>query len=143
MARIKDIREHLLEINAGGKNEIINISDELSISESKLNDQLMNSPSNYDYLCKLKDEACRKRDNLEREKDAVFSEVWLFYKESNSKMTNDMATHKATSNQKYQSYLKKYIKADYLANQMISICKAYESRERVLQTLSANLRKSL
>ena len=141
--KIKDIKNHLLEVKIEGETKFINLSEELSINESKIMDQLQNSPSTYDYLCKLKDEACRRRDNLEREKDAVFSRAWLFYKESNSKMTNDMATHKATISQKYQSYLKKYIKADYMANQLISICKAFESRERILQTVSANLRKQL
>ena len=34
-----------------------------------------------------------------------------------------------------------YLKAVYKANRLISICKAYESRERIIQTISANLRK--
>lgn len=139
--KIKDIKDNVLEVKYKGKSYSINISEELSLDEKTLNRQLKDSPSNYEFLCHLKDEACRRRDSLEREKDAVFSEVWLFYKDSDSRMSNESATHRATKNQKYQSYLKKYIRADYKANQLISICKAYENRERILQTLSANIRK--
>lgn len=139
--KIRDIKDNVLEVKYKGKSYSINISEELSLDEKILNRQLKDSPSNYEFLCHLKDQACRKRDNLEREKDAVFSQVWLYFKESDNRMSNEAATHRATSNQKYQSYLKKYIRADYMANQLISICKAYENRERILQTLSANIRK--
>lgn len=141
--RIKDIKDNILEIKYKGKEYSINISEELSIEDRSLNKSLMDSPSNYEFLCRLKDEACRKRDRLEREKDAVFSEVWLFYKNSDPRISNEMASHKANNNSKYASYVKKYQSANYKANQLISICKAYESRERILQTVSANTRKSI
>ena len=32
------------------------------------------------------------------------------------------------------------MKAEYNASKMISICKAYESRENILRTISANIR---
>lgn len=139
--KIKSIKDNILEIKYKGKLYSINISEELSIDENLLNSSLRESPSNFEFLCHLKDEACFRRNKREREKDAVYSEVWLFYKKSDSRISNEMASHKATSNAKYQSYLQKFQKAEYLANQLISICKAFESRERMLQTLSSNLRK--
>ena len=56
-------------------------------------------------------------------------------------MTNDMANHKALGSSKYKTAEKAFLKASYKASKLISICRAYESRERILQTLSANLRK--
>ena len=44
-------------------------------------------------------------------------------------------------NPKYLSIEERYLKAVYKANKLISICRAYESRERIIQTLSANIRK--
>lgn len=140
-AKIKNIKDNVLEIKYKGKQYIINISEELSIKEESINTSLQDSPSNYEFLCHLRDEACLKRNKREREKDAVYSEVWLFYKKADSKISNEMASHKAISNAKYQSYLKKFQKAEYQANQLISICRAFESRERMLQTLSSNLRR--
>jgi hypothetical protein len=58
-------------------------------------------------------------------------------------MTNDMATHQVIDNAKYQAIEKRFLKVNYTADRLISICKAYESRERILQTLSANLRRQL
>ena len=55
-------------------------------------------------------------------------------------MNNDTVSHKALTNRKYRSIEDKYLKAVDKANRLISICNAYESRERIIQTISANLR---
>ena len=46
---------------------------------------------------------------MEKEKDEAFSKAWIFYKESDPKINNDMASHKAVTNSKYQSLEKKYL----------------------------------
>ena len=56
-------------------------------------------------------------------------------------MTNEMATHRTNTSKKFQLAEDEFLKASAKANQLISLCRAYESRERILQTLSANLRK--
>ena len=43
-------------------------------------------------------------------------------------------------NPKYHSIEERYLKAGHKANKLISICRAYESWERIIQTLSANIR---
>lgn len=139
--KIADIKDDILQIKYQGKQLQINITRELLIDESLMNSQLKSSPSNYAFLCTLRDKAIRKRDKLEKERDRQFSELWLYFKNSDSKMTNDSASHRATSSKKFQMAEDRYLKASYKANQLISICRAYESRERILQTLSANLRK--
>ena len=139
--KINQIKDDILEITYHDEKLAINLTKELSIDESQMNSQLRDSPSNYAFLCTLRDKAIRKRDKLEKERDTIFSELWLYYKDSNNKLTNDYASHKATTNSRYQCADKAYQKAAYQANQLISVCRAFESRERILQTLSANLRK--
>ena len=134
--KINQIKDDILEITYHDEKLAINLTKELSIDESQMNSQLRDSPSNYAFLCTLRDKAIRKRDKLEKERDTVSSELWLYYKDSNNKLTNDYASHKATTNSRYQ-----YADKAYQANQLISVCRAFESRERILQTLSANLRK--
>lgn len=139
--KINEIKADVLEIKYQGKKVKVDLTKELSINESIINSQLKDFPSNYAFLCLLRDKAIKKRDNLEKEKDRKFSELWIFYKGSDSKMTNDTATHRAISSKKYQDAENEFLKASYEASKLMSICRAYESRERILQTLSANLRK--
>lgn len=139
--KISEIKADILEIKYQGKKIKIDLTKELSINESVINSQLKDFPSNYAFLCLLRDKAIKKKDTLEKEKDRKFSELWIFYKGSDPKMTNDTATHRAIGSKKYQDAESDLLKASYEASRLISICRAYESRERILQTLSANLRK--
>lgn len=139
--KISDIKNDILKVKYQGKEISINVTEELSINESLLNSQLKDSPSNYAFLCGLRDTLIKKRDRLEKEKDRIFSELWLFFKNSDQKMTNDSASHRAMASKKFQNAEDKFLKASYKTSQLISICRAYESRERILQTFSANLRR--
>lgn len=139
--KISEIRDDIISVKYKGKIVTINITKELSIDENIINSQLKNIPSSYAFLCLLRDNLIKKRDTLEREKNIAYSKAWLFYKESDNRLNNDTANHKAMVNPKYLSIEERYLKAVHKANKLISICRAYESRERILQTLSANIRK--
>lgn len=139
--RISSIKEDSLSFLYNGKRYEVDLTKELKIDEATLNHQLKEIPSNYLFLCLQRDKAIKRRDQLERERDEAYSKAWLFYKEADSRLNNETVSHKASTNQKYISLNKSYQEAAYKANKLISICKAYESRERVIQTLSANLRK--
>lgn len=139
--KISEIRDDIISVKYEGKLVTINITKELSIDENIINSQLKNIPSSYAFLCLLRDNLIKKRDTLEREKNIAYSKAWLFYKESDNRLNNDTANHKAMVNPKYLSIEERYLKAVHKANKLISICRAYESRERIIQTLSANIRK--
>lgn len=139
--KISEIRDDVISVKYKGKLVTINITKELSIDEDIINSQLKNIPSSYAFLCLLRDNLIKKRDTLEREKNIAYSKAWLFYKESDNRLNNDTANHKAMVNPKYLSIEERYLKAVHKANKLISICRAYESRERIIQTLSANIRK--
>lgn len=139
--KISEIRDDIISVKYKGKIVTINITKELSIDENIINSQLKNIPSSYAFLCLLRDNLIKKRDALEREKNIAYNKAWLFYKESDNRLNNDTANHKAMVNPKYLSVEERYLKAVHKANKLISICRAYESRERIIQTLSANIRK--
>lgn len=139
--KISEIRDDVISVKYKGKLVTINITKELSIDENIINSQLKNIPSSYAFLCLLRDNLIKKRDTLEREKNIAYSKAWSFYKESDNRLNNDTANHKAMVNPKYLSIEERYLKAVHKANKLISICRAYESRERIIQTLSANIRK--
>lgn len=119
----------------------IDLSKELSINENIINSQLKASPTSYFILCQVRDKYIKKRDALAREKDEAYSKAWTYYKDANERWNNDYVSHKANTNNKYCSLYNRYLKAVDKANMFISICKAYESRENILRTLNANLRK--
>lgn len=130
-----------IKVTYQGKELIIDIQKELSIDRNKLDSQLRDIPSNYYILCNIRDKFIRKRDELHREKDQAFSEAWNYYKYTNPSWNNDYVSNKANTNHKYISKYNAYLKAAEKASKFISLCKAYESKENILRTLSANLRK--
>lgn len=138
---IKTIKSDILKVRYQGKIIRINITKELSMNESIINSQLKDSPSSYAFLCMLKNKYIKERDKLDREKEIAYSEAWLYYKSSDSKMNNDTANHKANTNKKYISIYNKWQKISNIVENLISICRAYENRENILRTISANLRK--
>ena len=139
--KISEIKDDIISFKYKGKLVTINISRELEINENIINSQLKNIPSNYAFLCLLRDKIIKRRDKLEKEKDYAYSKAWLHYKESDNRLNNDTVSHKALTSKIYIKANDKYLKALDKANRFISICKAYESRERIIQTLSANIRK--
>lgn len=139
--KISKIKDDIISFKYKGKLVTINISRELEINENIINSQLKNIPSNYAFLCLLRDKIIKRRDKLEKEKDYAYSKAWLYYKESDNRLNNDTVSHKALTSKIYIKANDKYLKALDKANRFISICKAYESRERIIQTLSANIRK--
>ena len=130
-----------LKVIFEGKSIEIDIHKELSINENIINSQLRDSPSSYYILCSLRDKYIRERDLLAREKEEAYSQAWIYYKDANERWNNDYVYHKANLNKKYASICERHLKAVEKANKFISICRAYESRENILRTINANLRK--
>jgi hypothetical protein len=130
-----------IKVKYNGRDLIIDIAKELSINENLLNTQLRESPTSYFIFCQLRDKYIKQRDALAREKDEAYSKAWTYYKDANERWNNDYVSHKANTNNKYCSLYKRYLKVVNKANLFISICKAYEARENILRTFSANLRR--
>lgn len=130
-----------LKVKYQGKILEIDIQKELSLDTNRLQSQLSDIPSSYYILCSIRDKYIRKRDSLAKERDEAYSIAWNYYKDINPNWNNDYVSHKANTNAKYVSLSNEYLKASEKANNLISLCKAYESKENILRTISANLRK--
>jgi hypothetical protein len=140
--KIKEIKDDKLVIKYQGRLVKVNITEELLINENTINSQLKESPSSYAFLTLLRARAIKDRDKLDREKEIAYSEAYIYYKDSgSSNMTNEKANHKANTSPKYISIYKKWLKACYVVEKLSGVCRSYEGREKIMQTLSANLRK--
>lgn len=140
--KISEVKKDKVTLIYKGKKVRINISEELRIDEQTLNSQIKELPSSYSFLLLLRTNAIKERNKLDRQKDIAYSEAYLYYKDSKAQgMTNEMANHKANTNAKYISIYEQWLTACNKASILDDICKSFESRERIIQTLSANLRR--
>jgi len=130
-----------LKVKYQGKVITIDIQKELTIDRNKLESQLREVPSSYYILCSVRNTYIRRRDSLARERDEAYSKAWTFLKDANPTWNNDYVSNKANSNHKYVSLSNKYLRAAEKASMLIDLCKAYESKEGILRTLSANQRR--
>lgn len=130
-----------LKVKYQGKVITIDIPKELTIDRNKLESQLREVPSSYYILCSVRNTYIRRRDSLARERDEAYSKAWTYLKDANPTWNNDYVSNKANSNHKYVSLSNKYLKAAEKAAMLIDLCKAYESKEGILRTLSANQRR--
>lgn len=136
-----DIDIKPLKVKYQGKVITIDIQNELTIDRNKLESQLREVPSSYYILCSVRNTYIRRRDSLARERDEAYSKAWTYLKDANPTWNNDYVSNKANSNHKYVSLSNKYLKAAEKAAMLIDLCKAYESKEGILRTLSANQRR--
>ena len=136
-----DIDIKPLKVKYQGKIITIDIQKELTIDRNKLESQLREVPSSYYILCSVRNTYIRRRDSLARERDEAYSKAWTYLKDANPTWNNDYVSNKANSNHKYVSLSNKYLKAAEKAVMLIDLCKAYESKEGILRTLSANQRR--
>ena len=136
-----DIDIKPLKVKYQGKIITIDIQKELTIDRNKLESQLREVPSSYYILCSVRNTYIRRRDSLARERDEAYSKAWTYLKDANPTWNNDYVSNKANSNHKYVSLSNKYLKAAEKAARLIDLCKAYESKEGILRTLSANQRR--
>lgn len=136
-----DIDIKPLKVKYQGKIITIDIQKELTIDRNKLESQLREVPSSYYILCSVRNTYIRRRDSLARERDEAYSKAWTYLKDANPTWNNDYVSNKANSNHKYVSLSNKYLKAAEKAAMLMDLCKAYESKEGILRTLSANQRR--
>ena len=140
---MKDVSIKPIKVKFQGKVIKIDIQKELSINENLMNSQLRDSPSSYYVLCAIRDKYIKERDALAREKEDTYATQWVYFKDSNERWNNDYVSNKVLSSKKYRSVCERYLEAVSKAAEYISICNCYQSRENILRSLNANVRKQL
>ena len=136
-----DVDSSPIKVKYQGKVITVDIQKELTIDRNKLESQLSDIPCSYFILYSVRNNYIKRRDSLARERDEAYSRAWTFLKDANPSWNNDYVSHKANANHKYVSLSNKYLKAAEKASMLIDLCKAYESKEGILRTISANQRR--
>lgn len=145
MESLKSLKKEIgpLKIKQEGKIYKVDIIKELQINPNRINSELTEQPSSYYFLCLLKNKHISERDRLEVERDSAFSSAYVAAKESNPNVNNDTAEHKARKSKPYVIACERYIQAKEEAQNLLDICKSFEQRGNLIQTISSNIRKTI
>jgi len=135
-----------VKIAYGGEKISFNLYSETVVDENKINSEIQEQPSVYGFLSMLHKRLIRQAQDMKREMEKTYSEVYIKYKEKIDDNTgrptaNELAKEKATASTRYQKSIIAYHAAQHEAD-IIEVCvRTFEQRQSLIQTLSANIRK--
>lgn len=124
-----------------------NLYAEVVVNENKINDEIKNQPSSYSFLGMLHKKLLRKAKDAEKEKEKTYAIMFIKFKKEIDEQTgrpvaNDLAKEKAIASSRYQKSVEDHIEAEHQTN-ILEVCvKSFEQRSALIQTLSANIRKT-
>lgn len=144
---IRGSKINIIKIKIGDERLVINLSEELMVKESELDDSLASAPAHYSYLSAIYSKVLRKKLDLAVEKDAAYSRAYMYFKSSINEETNrpyndDMAKAEALQDPEYLGVCNQLNEETEKANILYSATKAYEFKINLMQTISANNRKN-
>ena len=136
-----------IKISYGEETFDFNLFKELVIDENKIDSEIKDQPSAYAFLCMLHKKLIRIMKDKEKEAEKKYWALFLTYKSeidptTNRPNSNDVAEAKATKNREYQDKLQVYYDAELNCNIIETCVKSFEQRYSLIQTLSANIRKT-
>lgn len=136
-----------VSITYGSEKFSFNLFSELVVDENKINYEAKVQPSAYAFLGMLHKKLIRRAKDKEREMDKTYATMYIKFKEKIDERTgrptaNELAKERAIASSRYQTSWKEYIEANHDAN-IIGVCvSSFEQRKDLIQTLSANIRKT-
>jgi len=130
---VKDKEIAEIAITYGKETFAFNLFDELIISEAKLQDALESQPSYYAFLGMLSNNLRRKKEDLELEKDKLFSKKYLQLKESLNPMTSmpysdEYIRSKLMKNLDFVTLREQVTKINYDINRLQTCLTAFQQR---------------
>lgn len=135
-----------ISISYGGDRVKFNLYEELKINEKQINEEIINQPTYYAFLAVLAVKLNKRVNDLEKELNKLYSELFLEFKDELNPQThkphnNDTVEALINTDEEYQKMQNTYHKA-IEDKQLLEVCvKAYEQRAHLLQSLNANVRK--
>lgn len=138
----------VITLNLQGENIKIDLNEELSISEARINKELHEQPTHYAYLSmllvKMKKELTKSQVDL----DKIRSELFIEYKrsvdpETGRTYSNDLAEANVLLEEDYIAAQEKVIIREEQFGIVKAAVDAFNQRKDLIQSLSANLRKEI
>ena len=136
-----------IDIKYGDETFSFNLNREVIVDENRINDEIKNQPSAYAFLGMLHKKLIRVAQDKKREMDKTYANLFIKYKDSTDTNTgrpiaNDLAKEKVIASRRYQISIEEHHKAQENA-EILEVCvRTFEQRYSLIQTLSANIRKT-
>lgn len=124
-----------------------NLYSELVVSEDRINSEIKEQPSAYAFLGMLHKKLIRKAKDKERIMKKIYAIMFIKFKGDTDEQTgrpiaNDLAKEKTIASPRYQKSVKEYIRVQHESD-ILEVCVlSFEQRSSLIQTLSANIRKT-
>lgn len=136
-----------ISISYGDDKFSFNLNSEILVDENRINEEIKEQPSAYSFLGMLHVKLERIKDDRKKEMEKAYSSTYIKYKSQINEQTqrpfsDDLAKEKAINSVKYQKAVLSYNKAKEDAGIIGHCVKAFEQRYALIQTLSANIRKT-
>lgn len=129
-----------------GERIVFNLYEESIISEDRLNSEVTEQPSIFGFLTLLQKKLIRKQKDMEIEKNSTWGKLYDKYKltrgEDGKALNNDHVEAKIKCNPEYIAICKDCNDIEEQVGTINSCVETFNQRSFLIQTISANVRKS-
>ena len=136
-----------IAISYGEELFTFNLNSEVLVDENRINKEIQEQPSAYAFLGMLHKKLIRKAQDKKREMEKAYANMFIKFKKEIDTTTgrptaNDLVKEKVISSKRYIDAEEEYYDALHESD-IIEVCvRAFEQRQALIQTLSANIRKT-
>jgi len=137
-----------IKISYGSETFEFNLFKELVVDENKINQEIQDQPSAYAFLSMLHKKLFRISKDKKAQMEKSFARAYMKYKSQTDSDTGrlypkESAKEMATKNPEYNMAIKSYLVAEENFGIIEACVKSFEQRASLIQTLSANIRKTI
>lgn len=132
-----------ISISVGDETFVINVGVLLHIDENNIENEAESTLANFGYFSTLKAKLGRVVSDIQLQVTSLYSELFLDLKrDEESRISDRYAESYANNDEDYQELIASLNKAKEHLNIITGIAEALKLKINVIQTISANLRKS-
>lgn len=143
----KNSRLMNISISFGDEDFHFNLYEELIVDEDKINKEIREQASGYAFLAMLHKKLIRVAKDKKAEMEKTYAKKYVQYKSTIDPDTNrlypkETAKEMATKSKAYNEVILEYNQAEENAGILEACVRSFEQRKDLIQTLSANIRKT-
>jgi len=136
-----------IKITYGNETFEFNLFEELVVDENRINREIQEQPSSYAFLAMLHKKLFRISKDKKMEMEKAYARAYMKAKSQIDSDTNrlypkESAKEMATKSPNYHLAIRYYHQAEEDWGVIDACVKSFEQRKDLIQTLSANIRKT-
>jgi hypothetical protein len=134
-------------VKYGEEEYSFNLNEELQVNENRINQEIKDQPSAHAFIGMLHKKLIRIQADKKKEMEKIYAVMFIKFKKLTDDGTgrptaNDLAKEKAIASERYQTSIEVFHQAKEEAESIEVCVRGFEERKDLIQTLSANIRKT-